>query len=204
MYKGFWKRFCDIVISSFALLILWPLFIIIGLAIKLDDRGPVFYKQKRTGKNGKIFHMYKFRSMNVLPEGKEMTVSHEKRVTKVGAFLRKTSLDELAQFINVFKGEMSFIGPRPWMTEYYDNFTEKQKQRVKVKPGIIGLAQAKGRNGLTIFEKINYDIEYVNKLSFLLDFKIFFESIKIILKREHAEITQEDIKTELKILKNQF
>ncbi len=204
MYKKVFKRLLDIVISFFALLILWPLFLIIAVLIKLEDKGTVFYKQLRTGKNGKIFEMYKFRSMNVVPRGQEMSIPHDKRVTKIGKFLRKTSIDELPQFINVLLGDMSFIGPRPWITDYYDNFTDEQKKRCDVKPGIIGLAQAKGRNGLTIFEKINYDIEYVNNISFLLDIKILFESIKIVFKREHAEIIQEDIKTELNELKMQY
>ena len=188
----------------FALLVLWPLFIVIAVLIKLEDKGPVFYMQRRTGKDGKVFEMYKFRSMNVVPRGEEMTIPHDKRVTKIGKFLRKTSIDELPQFINVLVGDMSFIGPRPWITDYYDNFTLEQKKRCEVKPGIIGLAQAKGRNGLTIFEKINYDIQYVNNISFNMDMKILFESVKIVFKREHAEIIQEDITTELNELKMQF
>ncbi len=204
MYKRVFKRVIDVLISFFALLMLWPLFIVIAILIKKEDKGPVFYMQRRTGKDGKVFEMYKFRSMNVVPRGQEMTISHDKRVTKIGKFLRNTSLDELPQFINVLVGDMSFIGPRPWITEYYDNFTDKQKRRVEVKPGIIGLAQAKGRNGLTIFQKINYDIEYVNNISFKMDCKILIESIKIVLKKEHAEIIQEDITNELNELKTQF
>lgn len=204
MYRTFFKRAIDIIISFFALLILWPLFIVIAILIKIEDNGSVFYKQLRTGKNGKVFEMYKFRSMNVVPRGKEMSIPHDKRVTKIGKFLRNTSIDELPQFINILVGDMSFIGPRPWITDYYDSFTDEQKKRCNVKPGIIGLAQAKGRNGLTIFEKINYDIEYVDNISFIMDMKILFESIKIVFKREHAEIIQEDITTELNELKMQF
>lgn len=204
MYKRVFKRVIDVLISFFALLMLWPLFIVIAILIKKEDKGPVFYMQRRTGKDGKVFEMYKFRSMNVVPRGQEMTISHDKRVTKIGKFLRNTSLDELPQFINVLVGDMSFIGPRPWITEYYDNFTDEQKRRVEVKPGIIGLAQAKGRNGLTIFQKINYDIEYVNNISFKMDCKILIDSIKIVLKKEHAEIIQEDITNELNELKTQF
>lgn len=204
MYRRVFKRVIDVLISFFALLMLWPLFIVIAILIKKEDKGPVFYMQRRTGKDGKVFEMYKFRSMNVVPRGQEMTISHDKRVTKIGKFLRNTSLDELPQFINVLVGDMSFIGPRPWITEYYDNFTDEQKKRVEVKPGIIGLAQAKGRNGLTIFQKINYDIEYVNNISFKMDCKILIESIKIVLKKEHAEIIQEDITNELNELKTQF
>ena len=204
MYKRVFKRVIDVLISFFALLFLWPIFIVIAILIKAEDKGPVFYMQRRTGKDGKVFEMYKFRSMNVVPRGEEMTISHDKRVTKIGKLLRNTSLDELPQFINVLVGDMSFIGPRPWITEYYENFTEEQKRRVDVKPGIIGLAQAKGRNGLTIFEKINYDLEYVNNVTFKMDFKVLIESIKIVFKREHAEIVQEDITNELEELRMQF
>lgn len=203
MYKMFIKRFIDILVSLIALLLLWPVFIVIAILIKVEDKGTVFYKQIRTGKNGKNFEMFKFRSMNVVERGKEMTMKHEQRVTKIGKFLRKTSLDELPQFLNVLKGDMSFIGPRPWIVEYYERFNEEQKRRVEVRPGIIGLAQAKGRNGLTIFEKIKYDLEYVDNISFIMDIKIIIESIKIVLKREHAEINQEDIKTELEQLEAQ-
>ena len=203
MYRMFIKRFIDILVSLIALLLLWPVFIVIAILIKVEDKGTVFYKQIRTGKNGKNFEMFKFRSMNVVERGKEMTMKHEQRVTKIGKFLRKTSLDELPQFLNVLKGDMSFIGPRPWIVEYYERFNEEQKRRVDVRPGIIGLAQAKGRNGLTIFEKIKYDLEYVDNISFIMDIKIIIESIKIVLKREHAEINQEDIKTELEQLEAQ-
>lgn len=203
MYRMFFKRFIDILVALIALLLLWPVFIVIAILIKVEDKGTVFYKQIRTGKNGKNFEMFKFRSMNVVERGKEMTMKHEQRVTKIGKFLRKTSLDELPQFLNVLKGDMSFIGPRPWIVEYYERFNEEQKRRVEVRPGIIGLAQAKGRNGLTIFEKIKYDLEYVDNISFIMDIKIIIESIRIVLKRDHAEINQEDIKTELEQLEAQ-
>lgn len=203
MYKKFIKRLIDIIISAIVLFLLWPLFLVISILIKLEDKGPAFYIQKRTGKDGKVFNMYKFRTMNVVPEGKEMETSHDKRVTKIGGFLRKTSLDELPQFINVLKGDMSFIGPRPWITDYYEKFTDEQKRRVSVKPGIIGLAQARGRNGLTIFEKINYDLQYVENLSFILDIRILFESVAIVFSKQHAEIVQEDILKELEQLEQQ-
>jgi len=203
MYKNIFKRVIDLFISFFALLLLWPVFLVVAILIKKEDKGNVFYIQLRTGKNGIPFKMYKFRSMNVVAEGKEMEEKHNDRVTKIGAFLRKTSIDELPQFINVLKGDMSFIGPRPWIIDYYERFTDEQKRRCEVKPGIIGLAQARGRNGLTIFEKINYDLEYVNNLSFMLDLKILFESVLVVFKKEHAEIVQEDITKELKQLEKQ-
>lgn len=203
MYRKVIKRFIDIIVSLFALLLLWPLFIVIAILIKIDDKGSVFYRQIRTGKDGENFLMLKFRTMKECKRGDEMKMSHDERVTKVGRFLRKTSLDELPQFINVLSGKMSFIGPRPWIVEYYERFTAEQKRRVDVRPGIIGLAQAKGRNGLNVFEKIKYDLEYVDNLTFLMDLKIVLESIKIVFKREHAEIVQEDIKNELKQLEAQ-
>ena len=203
MYKYFFKRFIDILLSLLALMLLWPLFIIVAILIKKEDKGVVFYKQIRTGKDGKNFEMYKFRTMKECRRGDEMKLSHDKRVTKIGKFLRNTSIDELPQFINILKGDMSFIGPRPLIVDYYERFNDNQKRRVSVRPGIIGLAQAKGRNGLTIFEKIKYDLEYVDNISFILDFKILIDSVKIVLKKEHAEIVQEDIKVELEQLEAQ-
>lgn len=203
MYRNFLKRVVDIILSLIALLLLWPLFIVIAILIKIDDKGPVFYKQIRTGKNGVNFEMFKFRTMRVCKRGEEMKMSHDERVTKIGKFLRKTSLDELPQFLNVLSGKMSFIGPRPWIVEYYERFNDEQKRRVSVRPGIIGLAQAKGRNGLTIFEKIKFDLQYVDSLTFLMDLKILFESVKVVFKRQHAEIIQEDIKVELEQLEAQ-
>ncbi len=202
MYKIV-KRIMDIMVALIFSIILLPIFIIIFVAIKIEDGGPIFYHQIRTGKNGKNFKLYKFRSMNVLPLELEMTVPHNQRITKVGKFLRKTSIDELPQVINILKGEMSLIGPRPWKTEYYELFTEEQKQRCDVLPGITGLAQSKGRNGISIFDKIKYDIEYAKNVSFKMDLQIILDSIVIIFKREHAEIMQEDIKTELEQLSNQ-
>lgn len=202
MYKII-KRIIDVIIALIFSIILLPIFLVVFIAIKIEDGGPVFYHQIRTGKDGKNFKMYKFRSMNVLPPELEMTIPHEQRITKVGKFLRKTSIDELPQVINILKGEMSLIGPRPWKTEYYQLFTEEQKHRCDVLPGITGLAQSRGRNGLSIFEKIKYDIEYANHVSFKMDLRIVLDSIVIIFKREHAEIIQEDIQTELEQLSNQ-
>ena len=122
-------------------------------------------------------------------------------VTKVGKFIRKTSLDELPQLLNIIKGEMSFIGPRPWIPEYYDWFTDNQKRRADVLPGISGLAQVKGRNGISIFKKVNYDLEYVENMSLALDVKIVMESIKTVLLESNAEITEQGIKQEILELK---
>ena len=169
----------------------------------MDDGGPIFFKQPRTGKDGKTFGMYKFRSMTVETEKDGHKLLHKERVTRVGKILRKTSIDELPQVINVLKGEMSIIGPRPWVESYYQNFNDEQKHRCDVLPGITGLAQASGRNSLNVFEKIDYDIEYSKNVTFLMDLKIVLKSIIIVLKREHAEIIQEDWENEVEQLKTQ-
>lgn len=203
MYKKFFKPFFDFIVSFFALILLSPIFLIAIIAIKLEDKGPVFYRQVRTGKNGNNFDMYKFRSMKVATEENGKKLTHSQRVTKVGSFLRKTSIDELPQLINVLKGEMSIIGPRAWIPEYYENFNERQKHRCDILPGITGLAQARGRNGLNVFEKIDYDLEYMNNLTFFMDLKVIFESIITVFRRDNAEIIQENIQTEIDALKNQ-
>ena len=124
-------------------------------------------------------------------------------VTKVGKIIRKTSLDELPQLFNIFKGEMSFIGPRPWIPEYYEWFTEEQNKRASVLPGISGLAQVKGRNGIDIFKKIEYDLEYVENMSFKMDLKCVWLTIITVFKKNNAEITEQGIKEEIKELKEQ-
>jgi len=150
MYQYF-KRAIDILFALLLLIFASIPMVIVAIAIKLEDGGPIIYKSKRMGKGLKTFNTYKFRSMKTNREELHSKLSHEQMVTKVGKFIRKTSLDELPQLFNVLKGEMSFIGPRPWIPEYYEWFTEEQKKRVDVLPGISGLAQAKGRNGINIF-----------------------------------------------------
>lgn len=203
IYKNYLKRLFDLLFSLLLIFLLWPLFLLIYLIILIFDGRPVLYKQLRTGKDGKDFFVYKYRTMNNVSKEKEILIPHEKRVTKIGKFLRKTSLDELPQLFNVLKGEMSIIGPRPWIVEYYQNFNKQQKRRVEVKPGIIGLAQVMGRNGLDVFTKIKYDLEYIDNLSLFLDLKIFFLSIIIVFKKSHAEIIQEDMLKEIDTLKLQ-
>lgn len=197
------KRCFDIIISSIMMIFLLPIFLVVFIAIKMEDRGPTFYKQIRTGKNGEDFAIFKFRSMKNITEINGHKLTHDERVTKIGKFLRRTSIDELPQIINVLRGEMSIIGPRPWIPEYYENFTEKQKHRCDVLPGITGLAQARGRNGLTVFEKINYDLKYGKEMSFKLDLKILKETFSIVSREEHAEIIQEDMYEEIRQLKEQ-
>lgn len=200
MYK-YVKRILDLIIAITLFIIFLIPMIIISILIKLDSKGPVLFKQVRTGKNGKPFNLYKFRSMAV--DNDVHDFSKQDNHTKVGDILRKTSLDELPQIINILKGEMSFIGPRPWITDYYENMTEEQRHRNDVLPGITGLAQAKGRNNITIFDKINYDLEYVKNYSFIQDVKIVFLTIKTVLSKEGADAGKGTIQVELDTLKTQ-
>lgn len=197
------KRLFDIVVSFVALIILAIPMSIIALIIKLEDGDCAIFKQLRMGKDLKPFYMYKFRTMTTKRKELESDLSHEQMVTKIGKILRATSIDELPQLLNVLKGQMSFIGPRPWIVEYYEWFTDEQKRRSEVRPGITGLAQVKGRNGINIFKKINYDIEYVDNMSLWMDIKIFYWSVIAVFKKTNAEISEKGIKGELEDLKNQ-
>lgn len=200
MYK-YLKRIIDIFLALFTLIFMFIPMILIAIAIKLESKGPVLFIQQRTGKGGKTFNLYKFRSM--AKENDVHNFKEKDKITKVGKFIRKTSLDELPQIFNILKGEMSFIGPRPWIIDYYNNFNAYQKRRVEVLPGITGLAQAIGRNNLTIFEKINYDIKYVDNYSFIMDLKVIFLTIKTVFSKTGYEIGKNGIEKELKELKKQ-
>ena len=195
------KRILDIILAIFLIILLAIPMLIVAIAIKIEDGGPIIYKSKRMGKGLKTFNTYKFRSMKTGRKELESKLTHDEMVTKVGKFIRRTSLDELPQLFNIIKGEMSFIGPRPWIPEYYEWFTDEQKKRADVLPGISGLAQAKGRNGISIFEKIEYDLEYIDKMSFKQDLKLIFESIKAVFSKANAEITEQGIKQEIAELK---
>lgn len=198
----FLKRTFDIIISIIFLIILaFPMLIII-LLIRKEDGKPAIYKQLRMGKNLKPFYIYKFRTMKTERKELDENLSHDDSLTKIGKTLRNSSIDEIPQLINVLKGDMSLIGPRPWMLEYYEWFTEEQKRRNDVRPGMTGLAAVKGRNGINVFKKINYDIEYVNNMSLCLDIKILFLTIKEIFNKTNVEITEKGIKEEILNLKN--
>ena len=177
MYKSV-KRVLDFVFSLFALIVFSPLMAVAAVMIKLDDGGPALFRQKRPGKNGEIFEVYKFRTMSVRTEDENgRPLSDMERMTKIGRALRKTSIDELPQFINVFKGEMSFIGPRPLLCEYLDLYSPEQARRHEVRPGISGWAQVNGRNAITWEEKFDYDVYYVDNMSFGLDMKILMKTV---------------------------
>lgn len=200
MYK-YVKRFFDLIMALILVIIFLIPMIIIAILIKLDSKGPMFFKQERTGKNGKIFLLYKFRSMAVDNDVHDFNCQDKK--TRVGNVLRKLSLDEFPQLINIIKGEMSFIGPRPWIPDYYENMTDYQRRRNDVLPGITGLAQVKGRNNINIIAKINYDLEYVKNFSFRQDVKIFFLTIATVLSKEGADAGKNTIHTELEMLMHQ-
>lgn len=181
------KRTIDITFASLGLLILLPLFVALGIAIKLDSSGSVFFRQSRAGKSGKVFSIYKFRTMvnNAQKMGEGVFVKeNDTRITRLGKFLRRSSLDELPQLINVVKGEMSLVGPRPTLPYQIENYTEYQKKRLLLRPGITGWAQVNGRNNLSWPEKIEYDVWYVSNISIFLDIKIMFKTMGVLFKKD--------------------
>lgn len=198
---GALKRLFDLVTSGVLLVGLSPLFVVVALAIKIDSPGPVFFRQKRTGKKGKEFEMLKFRSM--VADNDMRDASCDDKYTRLGEKLRKSSVDELPQLINVFKGQMSFIGPRPWVPEYWENMNERERERAKVRPGITGLAAAKGRNGLNVFEKIGYDLEYVRNYSLGQDVKVVLLTVKTVLSRKEADAGKARVHNDIKDLKRE-
>ena len=201
MYKKFGKRILDFIMAVILLLVLWPILLIIALLIKIDSKGSVLFKQIRTGRYGKEFTLYKFRSMTSKNDFYDTTT--EDQVTKVGKFIRKTSLDELPQIFNIIKGDMSFIGPRPWIVDYAKLYTKHQRKRLNVLPGITGLAQCSGRNNLNIIDRINIDVDYVNNMSLKLDIYIFIKTILSVIKKEGFSNSKLAIHEELRTLKNQ-
>lgn len=184
MYKIYIKSITDFCISLLVLIVTSPILILITLLLFFSNKGKPFFFQLRPGKNDKIFKIIKFKTMNDKKESEGNLLSDAMRLTKVGAFVRKTSLDEIPQLINVIKGDMSLIGPRPLLPEYLPLYNDFQKRRHEVKPGITGWAQVNGRNLISWQQKFEYDIWYVENISFLLDCKIVFLTIKKVFKRE--------------------
>ena len=190
MYKRFIKRLLDICISLPVLVVLSPLFLLLSLAIKLDSKGPVLFKQERVGKDGKVFHIYKFRSMCVGAEQQgtgQYSFAGDPRVTRVGKIIRATSLDELPQLLNILKGEMSFVGPRPPLTYHpwpLEDYTPAQLRMFEVRPGITGWAQVNGRKEVEWHERIRLNVWYVDHCSLLLDIKIIFKTLFKVVKNE--------------------
>ncbi|WP_041531314.1 sugar transferase [Syntrophotalea carbinolica] len=177
------KRICDRILAVFMLVVLSPVFLILSIVIKADNNGPVLFRQKRLGYRGKIFFIYKFRTMVPgaidlrNPDGSTYNAADDTRVTRIGKILRTSSLDELPQLFNILKGDMSFIGPRPDLPEFYEKYTSRQKHKVDVLPGVTGLAQISGRNEISHAERIEHDLIYIESYSLLLDLKIIFKTV---------------------------
>ena len=178
------KRVFDIFLSIILLISLSPLFVFISIIIIIIDGKPIFFKQERPGYKEKLFTIIKFRTMSNPITNKNKTSDDHKRLTKLGRWLRKTSIDELPSLVNIIKGEMSFIGPRPLLTKYLPLYSRDQARRHNVKPGLSGLAQINGRNLLSWEDKLNYDIYYVDNNNLFLDFEIFFKTILLVIKKE--------------------
>ena len=184
MYKKIIKRFLDFIIALIGLILILPLFVLVIVGLFFANHGKPFFFQIRPGKNGRLFKIIKFKTMNDKKDSEGNLLYDEYRLTKIGAFVRKTSLDEIPQLLNVLKGDMSLIGPRPLLPEYLPLYNESQRRRHEVKPGITGWAQVNGRNAISWEQKFEYDVWYVKNISFVLDCKIVFLTIKKVFKRE--------------------
>lgn len=186
MYKKFIKRMLDICVSGIALIAFSPLILVVAVLVKLKLGSPVIFKQQRPGKNEKIFEMYKFRTMTDKRDGNGNLLPDKERLTKFGNILRRTSIDEVLELVNIFKGEMSLVGPRPLLMQYLPYYKTEERMRHSVRPGLTGLAQINGRNNLGWDERLGYDIEYVNHITFLGDLKIIIKTVVKVLK--HSDI----------------
>ncbi|MBR0431280.1 sugar transferase [Candidatus Saccharibacteria bacterium] len=187
-YEKFFKWLFDVVFSFLALLILSLILLVIAILVRIKLGSPVLFKQERPGKNEKIFKLYKFRTMTDARDAKGRLLSDEKRLTRFGRLLRSSSLDELPELFNILKGDMSFVGPRPLLVEYLPYYTKKEHHRHDVRPGLTGWAQVNGRNLLKWNEKLNLDLDYINKVSLLFDLKIIALTVKKVLFREDIQM----------------
>jgi undecaprenyl phosphate N,N'-diacetylbacillosamine 1-phosphate transferase len=185
MYRRHFKRILDLCISLVVLLLIYPVFIIISIGLILGNRNfDIFFLQQRSGKDGKIFRIFKFKTMSDKKNVDGNLLSDEQRLTKIGKFVRSTSLDELPQLLNVLKGDMSLIGPRPLLVQYLPLYTKEQSRRHSIRPGITGWAQVNGRNTISWEKKFEYDVWYVDNISLFLDLKIYYLTIKKVFIRE--------------------
>lgn len=209
MYAKYIKRTLDLILSLMALIVLMPLMIIIGILVRINLGSPIIFKQKRPGKNEKVFTLYKFRTMTDKRDIDGNLLPDEYRLTKFGKFLRSTSLDELPELINIIKGDMAIVGPRPLLVEYLPYYTEEEKHRHDVRPGLTGLAQVNGRNAISWEEKFLEDLEYIKNMSVKNDIKIIFKTVGKVFKRDgisrrkcrnNAKVLQE-CKGEIKCIK---
>ncbi len=185
MYRYFFKRLFDFVLSLLAIIVLSPILLITAILVKTKLGSPVIFKQERPGKNEKIFTLYKFRTMTDEKDENGNLLSDEIRLTKFGKMLRSTSLDELPELFNILKGDMSIVGPRPLLVSYLPYYNETEKHRHDVRPGLTGLAQVSGRNYIAWDDRFRKDVEYVNNQSFLLDVKIIMDTVKLVLKKSN-------------------
>ncbi|WP_339317516.1 sugar transferase [Oceanobacillus sp. FSL W7-1304] len=188
IYRRSVKRPLDFILSLFAIIVLSPVFLIVAILVRANLGSPVLFKQRRPGLNERIFTMYKFRTMNDKRDENEELLPDSIRLTKFGKFLRSTSLDELPGLLNILIGDMSIVGPRPLLIRYLPYYTEEEKKRHSVRPGLTGLAQINGRNNLEWGSRLKIDIQYVNKVSFLLDLKIILKTIIKVFKREDINV----------------
>ncbi|WP_104504135.1 sugar transferase [Acinetobacter indicus] len=187
------KRSIDIVIAFIALLFLLPIFLLVAFQVRRHLGSPIFFLQERPGKDGRIFKMIKFRSMKDAFDKEGRPLPDEERITPFGQKLRSTTLDEMPQLINVLKGDMSIVGPRPQMKEFLDHYTPEQMRRHDVKPGMTGLAQVSGRNNLSWEEKFELDVQYVETQSIWLDFKIMFKTVKVMITKEGINAPDQEV-----------
>ena len=198
MYKTFIKPFLDFILALIGFLLLSPVFIIVTIGLFFANQGKPFFFQLRPGKDGKIFKIIKFKTMNDKKDEHGNLLPDAERLTKVGSFVRKTSLDEIPQLLNVIKGDMSLIGPRPLLPSYLALYNDFQRRRNEVKPGITGWAQVNGRNSISWEKKFEYDVWYVDHISFALDFKILWLTVLKVLKsegiNEQGQATSEEFK----------
>ena len=190
MYKNFFKRIIDFTIVFIVLLIIWPILLLITIWLHFANKGAgAFFTQERPGKDGKIFKVIKFKSMTDERDENGKLLPNEKRLTKIGSIIRKTSIDELPQLINVLKGDMALIGPRPLLPRYLELYSKEQMRRHEVRPGITGWAQVNGRNAITWTKKFELDVWYVDHCSLWLDMKIIFVTIKNVLQRRDIAVS---------------
>lgn len=184
MYKRFVKRCLDFLLSLAALIILSPVLLLVAILVRCKLGSPILFKQKRPGLHEKIFCMYKFRTMTDAKDADGNLLPDEMRLTKFGKLLRSTSLDELPELFNILKGDMAIVGPRPLLVQYLPRYNERQRRRHDVRPGFTGLAQVNGRNSISWQEKFEWDVRYVENVSFLMDLRIIAKTVKVVLKRD--------------------
>ncbi|HFV0323247.1 TPA: sugar transferase [Streptococcus pyogenes] len=197
-YQLFWKRILDILLSGIALIVLSPIILIVGVLVRIKLGSPIIFKQERPGKSENIFSMYKFRTMTDERDHNGEYLPDEIRLTKFGKMLRATSLDELPELWNILKGDMSIVGPRPLLVEYLPLYSEKQRKRHNVRPGLTGLAQVNGRNAISWEEKFDLDVYYVDKISFFNDLIIIIQTCKKVIKKENINTINNNIPEKFK------